>query len=251
MDAQGSEPFDAMAPVLVVVVNNLRDFEIARTQGWYRIPVKHAPARLGAEYLAFYQTKVFGPEKWAVNYYAPVRRYRLARRVELLPDEPEHPRAREWYYKVEIGPLRKLPRPIPSRRLRRITFIPTNLDKLFEAEEINDLWLGGEGEEALWRLFRENGLPAERRFLVAGEDEEKEVDFAFFCRKGKLAVMCDEAPLVSGLLREKPAVQDYELAAAGWTPLHIDAELAIEAPEKCLERVLEAIRALGGLSERR
>ncbi|HIP95651.1 MAG TPA: hypothetical protein EYH32_00365, partial [Anaerolineae bacterium] len=80
------------APVLVAVINNLRDFEIARDQGWYRIPVNRAPRRLGADYLAFYQTKVFGAEGWAVNYYAPVLRVRLARRRDLLPAEADHPR---------------------------------------------------------------------------------------------------------------------------------------------------------------
>lgn len=236
---------DEMAPVLVVVMNNLRDMEIARRERWYRIPVKRAPSRLGAEYLAFYQTKVFGPEGLAINYYAPVKAYRLARREELLPEEPDHPRAKEWYYKIEIGPLEKLPRPIPSRRLRRITFIPTTLGRLLRAQEINDLWIGGEAEESLWELFRENGLPAERRFLIQGE-EEKEIDFAFFCRKGKLAVMCDEEPLLSGLVRERAAAQDYELAALGWVPLHLDPELIMKSPAEALGKVLEALEKLGG-----
>lgn len=235
-----------MAPVLVVVMNNLRDMEIARREGWYRIPVKRAPSRLGAEYLAFYQTKVFGPEGLSINYYAPVKAYRLVRREELLPDELTHPRAKEWYYKIEIGPLERLPKPIPSPRLRRITFIPTTLGRLFRAQEINDLWIGGEAEESLWEMFRENGLPAERRFLIHGEKEEKEIDFAFFCRRGKLAVMCDEEPLLSGLVREKSAAQDYELAALGWVPLHLDPELVHKSPAEALRKVLEALEELGG-----
>jgi very-short-patch-repair endonuclease len=239
---------DELAPVLVVIMNNPRDMEIARREGWYRIPVKSAPSRLGAEYLAFYQTKIFGPEGLAINYYAPVKAYRLARRRELLPEEPEHPRANEWYYKVEIGPLEKLPRPIPSRRLRRITFIPTTLGRLLKAQEINDLWIGGEAEESLWELFRENGLPAERRFLIQREEEEKEVDFAFFCRKGKLAIMCDEEPLLSGLVREKSAAQDYELAALGWTTIHLEPELILKSPAEAMSKVLKALEELGGLT---
>jgi hypothetical protein len=132
-------------PTLVAVINNPRDMEIARTEGWYRIPVKHAPQRLGADYLAFYQTGAFGEgERWRVNFYAPVRRVRRVRRRDLLPDEPDHPRADDEYYKFELGPLARLPRPIPSRRLRRITFIPTTLKRLLSAQEINDLWLGHE-----------------------------------------------------------------------------------------------------------
>jgi hypothetical protein len=45
--------------VLVVVMNSRRDWEIVRAQGWYRIPVKRAPRRVGADYLAFYFTGAF------------------------------------------------------------------------------------------------------------------------------------------------------------------------------------------------
>ena len=120
---------DDDALVLVAVLTSPRDLAIAREQGWYRIPVKRAPRRVAADYLAFYQTRAFGEEAYAVSYYAPVRRFHLARRAELLPDEPDHPRAGEAYYQIEIGSLERLPRPIPSRRLRRITFIPTTLKR--------------------------------------------------------------------------------------------------------------------------
>ena len=151
------------ARVLVVVVNNERDFEIAREQGWYRIPLKRAPRQVAADYLAFYQTAAFGDEKWAVNYFAAVRRYHVARRRALLPDEANHPRADDLYYKVGIGPLQRLPAPIPSRRLRRITFIATTLERLMSAEEINDLWMGGVSEEELWETFRGDGDETGRR----------------------------------------------------------------------------------------
>ncbi len=140
--------------VLVVIVNNRRDWELVRREGWYRIPLARAPRQVAADYLAFYQTAVFGDEKWAVNYYAPVRRYRVVTRRELLPDEADHPRANERYFKVELGPVQPLPRPIPSRRLRRITFIPTTLERLLNAEEINDLWIGHTTEEHLWAAFQ-------------------------------------------------------------------------------------------------
>lgn len=145
---------DEPVRVLVGVINNQRDFEIALQQGWYRIPLKRAPRQVAADYLAFYQTAAFGDEKWAVNYFAPVRRYLIARRRDLLPEEAEHPRADDLYYKVEIGPLERLPAPIPSRRLRRITFIATTLERLMSAQEINDLWLGGVSAEELWETFK-------------------------------------------------------------------------------------------------
>jgi hypothetical protein len=70
-------------------------------------------------------------------------------RRQLLPDEADHPRANDCYYKLELGPLERLPRPIPSHRLRRITFIATTLDRLLNAQEINDLWMGGRNSLSL------------------------------------------------------------------------------------------------------
>jgi hypothetical protein len=140
--------------VLVVVINNQWDLRMAQEQGWYRIPLRRAPRQVAADYLAFYQTAAFGEEKWAINYFAPVRRYHVVRRRDLLPQEAHHPRAEDLYYRVEIGSLERLPAPIASRRLRRITFIATTLERLMTATEINDLWMGGVSEEELWDAFQ-------------------------------------------------------------------------------------------------
>ena len=151
------ESLEGMAPedlrVLVAVINSPRDLGLAREKGWYRIPLKRAPRQVGADVLAFYQTAAFEPqERWAVNYYAKIHRYRIVTRTELLPDEADHPRAGDRYFKVEIGPMQRLSRSVPSRRLRRITFIPTTLDKLLGAGEINDLWMGDSLQERLWAM---------------------------------------------------------------------------------------------------
>jgi hypothetical protein len=127
--------------VLVALINSPRDFDIARDQGWYRIPLQRAPKRVGADYLAFYFTGAFPEDqRYRVIYYAPIRAYRLSTRVELLPQESDHPRAHDRYFRIEIGALLRLERPIVSHRLRRITFISTSMDKLLSAHEINDLW---------------------------------------------------------------------------------------------------------------
>ena len=64
----------------------------------------------------------------------------MALRRELLPNEPTHPRADERYYRFALGPLWALPAPVPSRRLRRITFIPTTFGQLLYAQDVADLW---------------------------------------------------------------------------------------------------------------
>lgn len=243
----------ADSPVLVVVMNNPRDMALVRQEGWYRIPVQRAPQRLGADYLAFYQTGAFAEaERWQVNYYAPVRRVRRVRRLDLLPAEPDHPRAQDEYFKFELGPLARLPRPIPSLRLRRITFIPTTLERLLSAQEINDLWLGHAAEERLWAEFQAQGLVVERRAPLREDDEEYLVDFALYCRDGRLAVLLAEADApVAGvrLVRERPLASDYDLAAAGWTVLRFTAQEIAESPARCLDTVRATIAALGGPAE--
>ena len=137
--------------VLVVVMNSRRDMAIARERGWYRIPVQRAPRQIGADYLAFYLTGAFPEtERHRILFYAPIRAYRLVTRVHLLPEEVNHPRAGDLYFKIEIGPVQELARPIPSRRLRRITFIPTTLSTLLRANEVCDLWSRGADQGELW-----------------------------------------------------------------------------------------------------
>lgn len=148
---ESSESGGQEAPkVLVAVVPSLADWEHVRRDGWYRIPLQRAPRRIGAEYLAFYHPQCFAELRWAIHYYAPILRYSLAPRRELLPAEAAHPRASELYYKIELGALERLPRPIPSRRLRRITFIHTDLGALLRADEIGDLWRRDPPKERLW-----------------------------------------------------------------------------------------------------
>ena len=235
--------------VLVAVMNNRRDFQIAREQAWYRIPVKNAPSRVGADFLAFYQTKAFGDERWSVNYYAPVRRYLLAYRRALLPEEENHPRADDLYYRIEIGPLIRLPRPIPSLRLRRITFIPTTLERLLQAQEINDLWCGSWEEEQLWRAFKDSELRGERRYPLREDDPEYAVDFAFFCKNGKVALCLESEPDVENvrMVCERAEVPDYDLAAQGWVPLRLRRQDIKSSVQACVARILEAMDKHGGL----
>jgi hypothetical protein len=131
--------------VLVVYVPQLSDFERIETEGWYRIPLKHAPKGLYAEYFAFYFGRRFAERKWAIHGYAPRLGHELVTRAELLPDEPNHPRANDMYYKVQLGAVVWLERPIISLKWRRLTFLHTTWDRFQVAGEINDLVVDGEG----------------------------------------------------------------------------------------------------------
>ena len=126
--------------VLVAIMNNLEDWQRVQDEGWYRIPVKHAPAPVPqVDIIAFYMTKAFGDDKWAVHYYAGVQGHELLTRRDLLPSQPDHKRANKWYYKLELGPLQHKIPPIVADRRRRVTFIYTTGDRFEAATELGDL----------------------------------------------------------------------------------------------------------------
>ena len=141
--------------ILVAVMNNPRDMEIAKVLGWYRIPLRSAPKIIAVDYLAFYQTKAFGEQKWRIRYIAPVRGHELTTRAELLQDEGDHPRANQEYYKIQLGSLIELPQPISADKWRRITFLYTTGEHLLSAQKINDLVLASEERPLIWQALRE------------------------------------------------------------------------------------------------
>ena len=147
------------ALILVAVVTDPRDLEIARLLGWYRIPLRHAPKVVSVDYLAFYQTGNFGEERrWQIELIAPVRGHEMATRAELLRSEPDHPRAKEEYYKIQLGPLQALPAPIQAGKWRRLTFLYTTGEMLMNAHRLSDLVVRTEERSLLWRSLRERAL---------------------------------------------------------------------------------------------
>jgi len=196
------------ASVLVVLVNNARDWETIQQEGWYRIPVKRAPRQVGAEYLAFFHTAAVDELKWGVHYYAPVESVHVAPRRQLLPDEQDHPRANDPYYCVKLGELARLDSPLPSRRLRRVTFIHTTLARLREAEDVSELWIKEPLRERLWVEFNRQGIHAELQASVHEGEAEYQFDFLIPCQEGMIAIDCrlpqlEEVP--AGMGREAPA----------------------------------------------
>ena len=130
--------------VLIAVMNSLADWEIACTQHWYRIPLAQVEKLKQQDYwppqwLAFYQTKVFGAEAYAIRYYAQVNQCGEVCRWELFPDEPRGVRSEERYCKLGWSVLETLPHPIASQRLRRVTFIATTWEQFKAAKAIESL----------------------------------------------------------------------------------------------------------------
>ncbi len=147
------------ALILVAVMPERRDLEIARLLGWYRIRFKSAPKVVAADYIAFYQTGDFGEaHRWQIESFAELRGHELVTRRELFRDDPDHPRAAEEYFKLSLGPLQLLDRPIRAGSWKRLTFLYTTGRHFAAASELRDLVVHSEERAGLWRILRERAL---------------------------------------------------------------------------------------------
>ena len=144
------------ALVLVAIMPKPRDLDIARLLGWYRIPLKSAPKILHPDAIAFYQTGAFSKgHRSQIEYYAEVSGVELTTRAELFRDEPDHPRAHEEYFKVQLRGLEKLPHPIEADEWKRFTFFYTTGSRIMTAETIRGLAMNARERGDLWRILRE------------------------------------------------------------------------------------------------
>jgi hypothetical protein len=160
--------------------------EIARLLGWYRIPFLSAPKVIAVDYLAFYQPASFGDDhKWCIEVVAPVRGHELATRGDLFKDELDHPRAREEYYKIQLGSLVFLPHPIRAGKWKRVTFLYTTGERLLQADMINYLTVHDEERNVLWRALRERAL--ERQTYKAADLPEFPIDPEIIAMFGLMA----------------------------------------------------------------
>ncbi|VAW36787.1 hypothetical protein MNBD_CHLOROFLEXI01-3760 [hydrothermal vent metagenome] len=202
--------------VLVAYMPKPADFSVVQTEGWYRIPQKHAPKGLHAEYFSFYFGSKFTAEKWAIHYYAPRLGHELMTRHALFPNQPNHPRAQEMYYKVQLGPLQKLKRPIISLRWRRVTFLHTTWDRFQDATEINDLFVDGDQYvDRVYATLKERGIQAERNYRVREPGVVYDVPLAIFCKNGRIDLTATEMAQNKEMLDQFAANIAAQVAAQG------------------------------------
>jgi hypothetical protein len=141
--------------ILVCLIPSPRDLEIARLLGWYRIPLRSAPKVVAVDYLAFYQASAFAERGGQIEFIAQVKGHELTTRGELLRDEKDHPRANEEYFKIQLGGLEKLRKPIRADKWKRLTFLYSTGEYLLNAKLLNDLVVQNEERNILWKNLRE------------------------------------------------------------------------------------------------
>lgn len=235
--------------VLVGVVNRKKDLEIAFKERWYRIPLKYVPKRK-AKYLALYQTRVFDKDGKAINYYASIKGSSLLKRSELLPDEQNHPRSEDYYYKLNLGPLRATPHRIENRYGRRIGFAFATLERLLGAKEISELFNIVPIEEIMRQALKNCRIKAIGGYSIMENKRLRyRLDFAIFCQKGKINIECDDLKWHSQpKQRAKDKKRDRWLKKRGWTVLRFGGEEIKNNTESCVKLLKQAIQSLEGLS---
>jgi hypothetical protein len=149
----GLQPYSL---ILIAVMPNPRDLDIVRLLGWYRIPLRFAPKVVDVDFLAFYQPGIFPPpEGGRINYLASVKGHELTTRGELFHEDCPPVRVNEEYYKIQLGPLSPLDKPIESGHWKRITFLYTTGEYLTHAATIQDLVVHSEERALLWQTLRD------------------------------------------------------------------------------------------------
>jgi len=221
---------------LVVVMNNAEDLRRVASEGWYRIPQRRAPRRVGADYLAFYQTGAFKgqPEAQSVTYFAATRRYRLLTRREMLPDEADHKRADDYYFRIDVGPLQRLARPVPAAKMRRVTFIHTTMQLLLEAEDVRELFHQEDPFEKLWSTLREHRLRPLKNRIVG----DHPVDITLRARGGYLGIQCSD--------ENSTQESRYTSLPDRWEIIQISPAQIRESMTDCLRNIGAALINLGG-----
>jgi len=233
--------------VLIGVVNRKKDLHILLEKGWYRIPVKHAPVR-NASHLALYQTSIFGKKGKRIVYYAKIKNIKTVKRKQLLPEEKDHPRSMELYHKLELGKVHSLSRPILNRGRIRMSFGFTTLAKLRSSNDVHQLFGIRPVELIMDRLFAKNRIQASREFCVMEKRRCRyRLDFALFCKKGKINVECDNETshsLPSQVKKDRK--RDRYLGKRGWTVLRFTGTQIVQTPGECIQAVRKTVRKLGG-----
>ena len=224
---------------LVAVVTCDADLRRFIDEKWYRIPARAVGRSVAAETLrevralALYQTStITAGLPSAIELWGEIEEVRECTRREIIPSEAEHPAAEERYHLIRVDSVRRLERPVISRRPRRITFMRTSLERLLKASAVNDLVIGSKLEEQLWESLRD--LDAERKYYMNVSDTVMEVDFALFNGDRALGVICNgDSPPASAA--GHPAASD------AWSVLRFSpSQLELEF-HQCLDQIMTIV----------
>ncbi len=184
------------ALILVAVLPNPRDLQIARTLGWYRLRANKAPKVINVDYIAFYLTAKFAAKKWQICHFAKVTGHELVTRQDLIRNEADHPRASDRYFKLQLGAIQMLDAPILATTWRRITFLYTTGAHFVSAATIKDLVVVGQERDLLWTALKERKAHFDAAETTTPQDQPIDMDLSLLLALQSLGRL-DEATLAS------------------------------------------------------
>ncbi len=237
--------------LLVALLPKTEALDRLKTEGWYHIPVETAPKRWPPEIMAFYQGKVFGIEdRYKIHYFGEVEAIDIVLRKVLFPDDEENKSKEEKpYYRIRLKNLLKRKLPIVSYRPRRLVFIPTTLRKFELAEQINDLFDGSPLEDMLWKALKRVRVTAERQWKIVVQGHKYYLDFAVFCKNGKLAIETDGYTTHYDSLNQidYDTWRQNEIELDDWRFLHYTTKQVKDERVPYLAQIQTKIEQLGGM----
>lgn len=196
--------------VLVGVINRKRDLECASRERWYRIPQARMPRGVNAEYIALFFSRAFKEKNGGIYCYAERTGLELAYRKDLLPQEADHARANDVYYKVQLGELHDKQPPILNVTRRTIGFIYTTWDRFVRARTISDLYSESDYfVDRIYHALRNRGIHSDRTWSAEYKGEAPEL--RILCQKG--SVVASTKPGDQSLYLDNKHEEDKILAA--------------------------------------
>lgn len=235
---------------LVAILKDRSDLAILQEQGWYRIPVHSAPKRWPPRWLAFYQPNCFGEDAYQIKYWGEVSEINSMTRKEIFPNEIISDRSEKEYFILHLRKLEERETPIPCTRPRRLVFVPTTWAKFEQAQQINDLFDGSFLEDQLWSELKRTSIDAERQWAVYLSEALYFLDFAIFCKNGRVDIETDGDKWHLDRERApKDNARDNALQIEGWTVLRYGTHQIRENFQvECMRGIESSINRLGGIS---
>ncbi|MBS1912497.1 MAG: hypothetical protein JST22_10970 [Bacteroidetes bacterium] len=185
---------------LVAVVRSDRDLHLLLSKGIYRIPARTLGHGLTerslaeTRTLALYQTAaITAGLPGAIELWGDIESRAVLPRRAIIPDEPNHPAADELYHVIKLASVDRLQQPIINRRSRRVIFMRTKRRLLLAASDFNELVIGSDAEERLWRMLCAREGHVERSCLLRMNGVVMEVEFALVHNGRWLGIRCRAA----------------------------------------------------------
>ena len=179
---------------------------------------------------------------------APIWNYQAIRRSDLLPNEVNHPRTHDYYLRVRVGKIKKLPRPIRNIIPRRVSFGFTTLSRLLESKNILQLYNVAPTEQIINDGLRRASIKTISQHRVLSGKKRYCLDFAVFCRQGAIAIECDNKKAHSSpRQREKDKIKNTFLRRRGWIVIRLPEGAIVSNLQGCIVRIKKAVRKLGGI----